>query len=369
MRSVWLAMRDEDPPGGGLAELLAAARTQAETMRARPTLWQRWLAGLRRPPALAFATVMVLLGGAVILGRRGVDAPEPARAPVASSVLAQEPAPREAPPPAGPSPAGPSPAGLMPGGSLDRKTDERAAPVEAVTTSAPADGLFAPQAGSVDGKPLLPESKVKLELAVGRTAPPGASEKPAPAGNVSAGNMPAGNVAAGNMPAGNVAAGNVAAVARAPVVTPSKDTARLAGGNTEPRAPSAHDAPKPEPKPKAVVRGSPFEAARVVVGASGDLAAAADSAHHEPPPAAADMGEATKQRERADSTATTVTADDKQPAVPEVPLGQLYKQCEAAARRGDCAAVRVMVGRITKADRSYRARVAKGSPVAKCLAE
>jgi len=29
MRSVWLAMRDEDPPERGLAELLAAARAKA----------------------------------------------------------------------------------------------------------------------------------------------------------------------------------------------------------------------------------------------------------------------------------------------------------------------------------------------------
>jgi hypothetical protein len=57
------------------------------------------------------------------------------------------------------------------------------------------------------------------------------------------------------------------------------------------------------------------------------------------------------------------------PSVAPVPLAQLYQQCESAARRGDCVAVRLMVGRIAKTDGGYLARVAKDSPVAKCLAE
>jgi len=70
MRSVWLSMRDEDPPDGGLVDLLSAARAKAATMRAQPTLRQRLAAWVRRPPALAFATVVVLVGGAVlVLGR------------------------------------------------------------------------------------------------------------------------------------------------------------------------------------------------------------------------------------------------------------------------------------------------------------
>jgi hypothetical protein len=71
MRAVWLSMREEDPPDGGLVDLLAAARAKAETMRTRPTLWQRVLAVLKRPPALAFATVVVLVGGAVLFIGRG----------------------------------------------------------------------------------------------------------------------------------------------------------------------------------------------------------------------------------------------------------------------------------------------------------
>jgi hypothetical protein len=69
LRAVWLNMPDEDPPERGLAELMAAARVKADEM-ARPSWWQRLVALLRRPPVLALATVLVLLGGAVFIGQR-----------------------------------------------------------------------------------------------------------------------------------------------------------------------------------------------------------------------------------------------------------------------------------------------------------
>ena len=70
LRAVWLSMPDEEPPDRGLAELMAAARVKADQL-ATPSWWERVVAVLRRPAVLALATVMVLLGGAVILGRRG----------------------------------------------------------------------------------------------------------------------------------------------------------------------------------------------------------------------------------------------------------------------------------------------------------
>lgn len=69
LRAVWLSMPDEEPPERGLAELMAAARVKAEQM-AKPSLWQRISALLRRPPVLALATVMILIGGAVFIGKR-----------------------------------------------------------------------------------------------------------------------------------------------------------------------------------------------------------------------------------------------------------------------------------------------------------
>jgi hypothetical protein len=69
LRAVWLSMPDEDPPERGLAELLAAARSKAEEM-AEPSWWERVVAMLRRPPVLALATVMILIGGAVLVANR-----------------------------------------------------------------------------------------------------------------------------------------------------------------------------------------------------------------------------------------------------------------------------------------------------------
>lgn len=91
LRAVWLNMPDEDPPERGLAELMAAARVKAEEM-ATPSWWQRLVALLRRPPVLALATVLVLLGGAVFVGQRRdkleatpeVASGEPAQTAVAS---------------------------------------------------------------------------------------------------------------------------------------------------------------------------------------------------------------------------------------------------------------------------------------------
>jgi len=70
LRAVWLSMPDEDPPERGLAELMMAARAKAEHMT-KPSWWQQVLAVLRRPAVLALASVLVLLGGVVLIGRRG----------------------------------------------------------------------------------------------------------------------------------------------------------------------------------------------------------------------------------------------------------------------------------------------------------
>jgi hypothetical protein len=99
LRAVWLAMPDEDPPERGLAELMAAARVKAEDM-ARPSLWQRVAAVLRRPPVLALATVLVLIGGAVFIGQRHekLEAPPPS---VEQPARLEQPAPTVAPVAAG----------------------------------------------------------------------------------------------------------------------------------------------------------------------------------------------------------------------------------------------------------------------------
>ncbi|MEO8704785.1 MAG: hypothetical protein ABI867_32310 [Kofleriaceae bacterium] len=75
MRSVWLSMRDgdEEPPANGLAALMAAARDKAAAMKPQESWWRRAFAVLVRPPVLAMATIVVLVGGAVVLKNRGTE--------------------------------------------------------------------------------------------------------------------------------------------------------------------------------------------------------------------------------------------------------------------------------------------------------
>jgi hypothetical protein len=86
----WLSLPDEEPPERGLAELMAAARAKAEIM-ASPPWWKRALALARRPPVLALATVVVLVGGVIIVHRE----PAEVSSPVASPPTAPETAPAE----------------------------------------------------------------------------------------------------------------------------------------------------------------------------------------------------------------------------------------------------------------------------------
>ena len=207
MRSVWLSMRDEDPPDGGLVDLLSAARAKAETLRVRPTLRQRVAAWIRRPPALAFATVVVLVGGAVLVMGRSSGHRNSDLAAGSSGAFADRPPPAEA-----------------------------------------ADHVRAP-------------------TVVAPTAPMRIATSPTVAGGV------------------------------------ERDAATEKTATGE-------------------------ELAGVRAGLL-------------------------------DEDATTRDAGKQ--------LEQLYAQCSSAAKRGDCAAVRTMIGKIAKTDRGYRARIAKDTAVARCL--
>jgi hypothetical protein len=302
MRTVWRAMRDEEPSDRGLADLLAAARAKAETMQVQPTLWQRLVAGLRHPPALALATVVVLVGGAVILGRRGVEVSAPARSPGAADHA--QVVPRQL---ARPAVAEEESLAPVAGRAAAGTEDGSLAPVAGRAAAGTEDGSLAPVAGVVstspsDGSP-PGAGMAKLDTA-------GRSRAPAPAG---------------------------AAVPP----RPSTSQADLRGAR-------------------------PSRADRDRVSDVDDRTGAIRPPRSEPPaPPPPEVDESAKTRER---TIALASQHDPASATP-VPLAQLYQQCESAARRGDCVAVRLMVGRIAKTDRSYRARVAKDSPVAKCLAE
>jgi len=70
LRAVWVSMRDEEPSDRGLSALMAAAREKAVEMKPRESWWQRVLVQLRRPPVLALATLVLLVGGGVIISQR-----------------------------------------------------------------------------------------------------------------------------------------------------------------------------------------------------------------------------------------------------------------------------------------------------------
>lgn len=240
MRAVWREMRDEAPPDRGLADLLAAARRQAAPLP-RPSVWQRWVARMRRPPLLALATVAVLIAGAVLIGRRDPVSAVPA--PVVGVAT----------------------------------RSERGDPARA----APDPGERATSSGAADPAPGDPP----------RAAVPPAS------------------------PATRTA--ELSAVIQAPAARPAGGAKDRTRGALDGSAGGGPDRAPASAAPAAATAYAPSAAAPPGAGAIGDL----------------------------------------------------YRRCDAAARRGDCAAVRRLVLQITRTDPGYRARINPGSPVGSCLAD
>lgn len=110
---------DEDPPDTGMAALMAAARQKAAEMAPPPrkSLWARVLETLKAPPVLALATVVVLIGGAIVIKNHDAtmdasnrvvapaSAPAPASSGTAGSGSAAAPAEPVVPPAPAPAPA------------------------------------------------------------------------------------------------------------------------------------------------------------------------------------------------------------------------------------------------------------------------
>jgi len=87
----WMSLPDEEPPERGLAELMAAARMKAEVMaNPRRGAWRRLFDVLRRPPVLALATIVVLLGGVIVVGKHPDRIVAPSDQPVATPPGAPE---------------------------------------------------------------------------------------------------------------------------------------------------------------------------------------------------------------------------------------------------------------------------------------
>jgi len=313
MRSVWLSMRDEEPPVGGMAELLAAARAKAETMKP-PSWWQRALVAMRRPPALAFATVLVLVGGAVLVGQRTKDqavdattapAVQPATtempaAPVAAPDETQQPATLAAPP------------AERASGAAGLEAAPEAAPVPATpntNTNADVDAVAKDRRG---GRRRITEERHGEPSAgptVGRTSgDPGAGTAAGPSSGATA------------------------------------DASRTPAGAARPRP---------------TVRTTPAVPERSKLEAPTKEAATPPLGEPEPIDEPADAP-------AADSTESIVISDGGKPRTP--PLDQLAHQAASAAARGDCPAVRVIAARIKRQDATfYKTRIAGNAAIAKCL--
>lgn len=348
MRAVWLTMRDEDPPDRGLGVLLAAAREKAEAMRPQPTVWQRLLAAMRRPQMLALATALVLIGGAVLVTREaGERAPKVAQddgQAGAGHRPVQPPAP--APPPSAPV----------------RQIEERRAPTP-TEDLAPTQEAAGRTANTT--KADLETTRAVVERAAGKTH----AASVARSAHTDRPTVPAkpGPVALETVPSRG------ALRERETVETPRPDEPKLEARAWNATGASGTEAGDPpagpaRPRPHGGGFAAPSGENRGKPGNDQPIQAASGAGRN---------GAGRNGAEDADTAANTEAAPPPvqpagaaaEPAPSAGQLGRLYRQCEAAAKRGDCAEVRRVVGQIMQTDRGYRARVARGSAVAKCLAE
>jgi hypothetical protein len=307
MRSVWLSMRDEEPSSGGLAELMAAARGKAAEMAPPSAWWQRVVAGLRRPPVMAFATVLVLLGGAMIVGRQLERTGAPVAAGSASDAL-------RTPPEVGGGTAPPArPAAPEAAGQVPR---DPAAP--------PATAPPPPPAPAPAPAPAMDDASAR-QAGEAASATKAAGEANKPRSEPTGGDRPSATPARLALPR---------PTANAPVRGELDDDNGVSPGSEPPATPSAGAvAAPPNDLPATPVRPTTTR----------------DEAE---PPRAQHQTVAGPRQERGGATPSA-----------------LYRQCEAAATRGDCAEVRRLVDQISTTDRRYRARVSRTSRIAKCLAE
>ncbi|HEX5062646.1 MAG TPA: hypothetical protein VFV99_24910 [Kofleriaceae bacterium] len=306
LRAVWLSMPDEDPPERGLAELMAAARVKAEQM-AKPSLWQRLAALLRRPPVLALATVLVLIGGAVFIGQRHSKMEV---APEASDQRARMNAESAT------SSAASGSAAMGPANTLAAPE----APAGAAE-SAPADMESAQPTPAVEAKP-----EPKKHEAPKIEAPPRVTHRPPPS-----------------------SAGVKTATTGAPTTKMNDSVMEKSALSTDSKETKKSDS-----------RG--FDGTNGLIEGTLDENQSTDKSSPPPPAAPA---EAPTADDRAGGTKGAATAQPQ----PEVRRAQQYiAQAKTAAARGDCAAARTLMKRVASEDAaSYRKAIANDAALKKCF--
>lgn len=307
MRSLFRDLRDadEEPPARGMAELLAAARQQAEhnkvkheeaVAEASPSLWRKFLAMFARPPVLAFATIALLVGGGIIVTRHKDDVGDTAKAP--SVALDRERAQDTAARPAK--------------NELELKKDDGA---ERLEDHAP---------------PKAPE-----KMGEAQTTSTGQGSGQAAQGHAGPGNVE-------NRWGGNGKADAVAPPKPAPVATPSLDATTPKPASVEPPAsqsdvPEKPTEPPPPPPP-----------------AQGETAVSNDRV--DPNVSAPQTQAPHVDQQKPTSTATKPSSSD------------LLAKSHEAATKGDCTTSRAIANKIASQDNAfYRKSVATDPAIAKCI--
>jgi hypothetical protein len=369
-------MRDEEPAAGGLDALLAAARAKAVTMQPRPTLWQRLAAGLRRPTTLAFATVLVLAGGAVLVGRHtapedeAMQAPAPVQhegavgaAPAAGAVPAVATPPASSDLMAGSGPAAADPAGTdLMAGSGPTVADPAGQPP---ATTGEVGGLAnGAGAGAVSGdmgdknNDELARRKAESAVPVTPGGPrAGAAHHGASRGAALESDKPDDRPAPPS---------EKSTLAQLPALAPADQEAKKEDGK-----PARVDDDRGEVRRRSPAAGAPPPPAAAAKPSRSSMAPApdkgsapaggggADAPAPPAPPAPVPPAPVPSVSPASDDAAPTTPASSE--------LEQLYRKCEAAAQRGECAVVKQLMARISRRDRSYGAKAAKSAEIARCL--
>jgi len=265
-----------------------------------------WWRVLFRPPVLALASVMVLAGGAVLIGRHG------------DSMKAESPT----------APAGNTIA------TGDLSLDKGATANGSNTTKA-LEATTDKPAKEADERQKDSETPPTETFGAGESGHGATALKPpvrAATGSASNGAPPPRRTE------------------HATTRTPVPDTTPVAP-TTQTRPPVQPPPPPPKIDPTSTTTG----------GSPGGGADATDDRDGK------DKTEAKK--DDAAPAAPEPVSEQRRGAGPRQPsIDQLVRQCQAAATRGDCAAVKSIAARIAKDDaEAYRSRVVKDAAIARCL--
>lgn len=285
MRSMWRDMADEEPSDRGMAALLAAAREKADQMRPKESWWAKLVDVLRRPPVLAMATVVVLIGGAVVISQRKDELKTESET-----------------------------------ASTSRGRDSR----EPVATPAPAnDGVVVGPAGSA---------------------------------------APIAEPAADPAPPESVKQNTVRPHPRPKLDEAKKSTVAPAETKPQTKPGATFDTAVEKPADKSEAKKEPASGAlQIASGDEDDMQPKGTAESTSTAPAAPPDHKSVSRK-----PLPSIEGEDR--AAKDSTVAQLIKQCEAAAAKNDCAAVRTIASKIAQQDpQTYRNRVVKNAKVARCL--